>query len=180
MQDPIPIAAGIVSTVALLAFVWALRQPRNTRYVGPAADWWETLRSVLLPLLDRHMPGIKWAYTLHEREYVGYSRYPPEEMERILSDAGFHRMPLAAYKDLSDGTEETGSWAYRDGVLAADQLHVMLFPREGGTAIYAHSEPNALNPFRALKHYRPGDEYDPAKGAAELRHRLPSGVWDGR
>jgi len=68
IHDPIPIAAAVVSTVALLAFIWALRQPRNTRYLGPAADYWETLRSVLLPLLARRVPRIKWSYTLHERE----------------------------------------------------------------------------------------------------------------
>lgn len=177
MQDPIPIAAGIVSTVALLWFIWALRQPRNTRYVGPAADYWETLRSVALPLLDRHMPGVKWQYTLHNREYVGRIDAPPEQVETLLWEHGFTRMPLAAFKQLSDGTGESGSWAFRESLTAPEQLHVMLFADQDGTAVYAHMEANALSPFTALAHYR-GVGYDPQAGADMLRDKLPPGVWD--
>lgn len=177
MQDPIPIAAGIVSTVALLAYVWALRQPRNARYVGPLADWWETLRSVLLQLLSRRVPRVKWAYTLHEREYVGVIRKPPEEVEQLLWEHGARRNPLAAYKTLSDGTGEIGSWAFRESLFAENQLHVMLFPAREGTAIYGHMEYSSINPFTALKHYQ-GQGYDPEAGAKQLRQKLPPAVWD--
>jgi len=179
IHDPIPIAAAVVSTVALLAFIWALRQPRNTRYLGPAADYWETLRSVLLPLLARRVPRIKWSYTLHEREYVGRIDESPEEVEQLLWEHGFRRMPLAAYKTLSDGTGEVGSWAWRESLTADKQLHVMLFPDQDGTAVYAHAEFSAINPVVALKHYR-GVGYDPQAGAEQLRAKLPSGVWDDR
>lgn len=177
MQDPIPIATAVVSTVALLAFVWALRQPRSRRYLGPAADYWETLRSLLLPLLDRRVPRIKWAYTLHEREYVGRINAPPEEVEQLLWTHGAKRMPLAAFKTLSDGTTEVGSWAFRDSLTAEMQTHVILFPDQDGTAIYAHMEANALSPFDALAHYR-GIGYDPEQGEKALRLHLPPGVWD--
>jgi hypothetical protein len=177
IQDPIPIAAAVVSTVALLAFVWALRQPRSTRYVGPAADYWETLRSALLPLLARRVPDVLWSYTLHEREYVGGIDKPPEEVEQLLWDHGFTRMPLAALKRLSDGTVESGSWAWRESLTAQNQLHVMLFATRDGTAIYCHLEANALSPFNALDHYL-GRGYDPEAGAKQLRDKLPSGVWD--
>lgn len=176
MQQYIPIAAGIVSTIGLLWFVWAARQPRNTRYVGPAADWWETLRSILLPLLSQRVPRIKWAYTLHEREYVGVIDRPPEEVEQLLWEHGFTRNPLAAYKTLSDETGEVGSWAWRESLFADSQLHVMLFPAREGTAVYAHVEPNAQNPFTALDHYR-GVGYNPQEGAELCRNLLPDGVW---
>lgn len=179
IQDPLPIAAGIVSTAFLLWFVWALRQPKNSNYVGPAADWIEIVRGVLLPLLDRHTPGIKWAYTLHDRERVGYIDAPPEEVEQLLWEHGFRRMPLAAYKDLIDGREEVGSWAFRESLTAEEQLHVMLFAEGDGTAVYAHSEKSAINPFTAWDHYR-GIGYDIERGKAALKDKLPSGVWDAQ
>jgi hypothetical protein len=177
IQNLIPIAAALVSTAALLAFMWALRQPRNRRYVGPAADYWELVRRILLPLLARRVPAVKWSYELHGREYVGRINEPPEEVEQLLWDHGFTRMPLAAYKTLPDGSGEVGSWAFRESLTAEKQLHVMLFADGDGTAVYAHAEYSAINPLVALKHYR-GTGYNPDAGAEQLRAKLPPEVWD--
>jgi len=180
-----PIAASLVSLVALLAFAWAARGPRSRRWLGPTADGWEILRGVVLPPLDRllrrRLPGQHYAaYTLSLDEVIGVIDAPPEEVESMLWDAGFRRMPLAAYKTLPIpyyGREEAGSWAYRDGLLASRQTHVMLFAAgEGRTLVAAHQEANALHPLVAMEHYR-GVGYDVPAGEKEVRRRLDEGVW---
>lgn len=186
MLDTItPIAASLVSLAALLAFAWAARGPRSRRWLGPAADGWESLRGAVLPTLDRLLrrraPGQHYAaYTLSLDEIVGVIDAPPEEVEQLLWDAGFRRMPLAAYKTLPmpyAGRGEVGSWAYRDGLLASRQTHVMLFrAAEGRTMVAAHEEANALNPWTALEHYR-GRGYDVPAGERAVRERLDEGVW---
>lgn len=175
-----PIAAVVVSTVALVAFLWAVRRPRSARYLGPAADYWETLRRLLLPPLHAYAEryGHFTAQVVNERSYVGRIDSPPDQVEHLLWQHGFQRMPLASFKSLSDGTPEAGSWAYRESLTASEQLHVMLFSTREGTAVYCHREANALSPFTALAHYR-GVGYDPQAGANQLREKLPSGVWDG-
>jgi len=180
---PVEIAAPLVATVALLGMLWVVRQPRTRRLVGPAADWWETLRRTLLPLLDRlarrRLDGGHYAaYELGADEIVGLIDAPPEQVERVLWDAGFERMPLAALKHLHDGRTEVGSWAWRDSLLAREQVHVMLFRsvRDGETLVAAHREPNALNPWTALDHYR-GRGLDADAGEREVRRRLDGGVW---
>jgi hypothetical protein len=179
---PTAIAAPLVATVGLLAFLWALQQPRSRRWLGPAADGWEYARRGLLPLLDRFLDrqdGDHYAsYHLGEQELVGLLDAPPEQVEVMLYRAGFRRMPLAALKRLPDGRTEIGSWAYRDGLLASEQVHVMLFraEREGQTLVAAHREPNALNPATALAHYR-GRGLDAEAGERAVRERLDEGVW---
>lgn len=169
-----PIAAAVVSTVALLGFVWAARRPRTARYLGPAADWWETLRRVVLPRLHTYAEryGHFAAMVVNERAYVGRIDQPPERVEDLLWEHGFRRMPLASFKTLSDGTGEIGSWAFRESLTASEQLHVMLFPTREGTAVYAHMEANALSPFTALDHYR-GVGYNPEKGRERVKEILP-------
>ncbi len=180
--SPPQLAAPLVATTALLAMLWAARQPRSRRLLGPAADFWEFARRLVLPLLDRllrrRVPGQHYAaYTLSLDEVVGTIDATPEEVEQLLWDAGFRRMPLAALKDLPDGRVERGSWAYRDSLLASKQVHVMLFSAgEGQTLVAAHQETNALSPFRALEHYR-GIGYDVPAGEREVRRRLDEGVW---
>jgi len=182
---PVEIAAPLVATTALLLFARALRRPRTRRLLGPAADWWETIRGIVLPLLDRlarrRLPGQHYAaYTLSLDEVVGVIDAPPEEVEQILWERGARRMPLAALKRLPmpyAGSVEVGSWAWRDGLLADQQVHVMLFAAgEGRTLVAAHEEANALSPFRALDHYR-GRGYDVPAGEREVRRRLDEGVW---
>lgn len=176
------LAAPLVSLVALLLFARAVRGPRTQALLGPAADWWELLRRTLLPTLDRLLrrraPGQHYAaYTLSLDEVVGVVDAAPEEVERVLWEAGARRMPLAAFKTLPDGRREIGSWAFRDDLLATHQTHVMLFEAEAGTLVAAHREANALNPWRAVAHYR-GAEYDVVAGGREVRRRLDEGVWD--
>jgi len=177
-----PLAASLVATVVLLAFAWGARGPREQRWLGPAADGWEFARALMLPPLDRllrrRVPGQHYAaYTLSLDEVVGVIDAPPERVEEMLYDAGFRRMPLAAYKTLPEGRGEIGSWAYRDGLFTSRQTHVMLFAAgEGRTLVAAHQEANALSPFTALDHYR-GVDYDVPAGERAVRERLDEGVW---
>ena len=179
---PIQLAASFVSLAALLLFARALRGPRTQQWLGPAADWWELLRRRGLPLLDRlarrRLPGQHYAaYTLSLDEVVGTIDASPEEVEQLLWDSGAKRMPLAAYKTLPDGRTEVGSWAWRDGLLAPKQTHVMLFDGDNGrTLVAAHKEANALNPFTALDHYL-GRGYDVPAGERAVRERLDESVW---
>ena len=180
---PIEIAAPLVATAALLATLWALQQPRTRTLLGPAADGWEYGRRLVLPLLDRvarrRLDGGHYAsYELGERELVGLIDAPPERVESMLWKNGAKRMPLAALKTLPDGGVEVGSWAWRDGLLAREQTHIMLFRgvRDGETLVAAHREPNALNPATALAHYR-GRGLDADAGERDLRQRLDEGVW---
>ena len=152
------------------------------RLLGPAADGWEYSRRLVLPLLDRLLrqraPGQHYAaYTVSMDEVVGTIDATPEEVEQLLWDAGFRRMPLAALKTLPDGRTKVGSWAYRDSFLASKQTHVMLFATsEGQTLVAAHRETNALNPAVAMDHYR-GRGYDVPGGEREVHRRLNEGVW---
>jgi len=179
---PTQLAAPLVSLAALWAFAWAIRQPRSRRLLGPAADWWELVRRHGLPLVDRlarrRLDGSHYAaYELSLDEIVGVIDAPPEEVEQMLWESGAKRMPLAALKTLPDGRAEVGSWAWRDGLLAENQTHGMLFAAgEGQTLIAAHGEANALNPFTALDHYR-GVGLDADAGERAVRRRLDEGVW---
>ncbi|OTF01862.1 hypothetical protein [Halorubrum sp. SD683] len=105
---------------------------------------------------------------------------PPEEVEQILWESDARRMPLAALKRLPmpyAGLVERGSWAWRDGLLVDQQVHVMLFAAGGGqTLVAAHQEANALNPLVAMDHYR-GRGYDVPGGERAVRKRLDEGVW---
>lgn len=53
LQSHALVVASLVSLVALVLFVRALQGPRARRLLGPAADWRESLRRGLLPLVDR-------------------------------------------------------------------------------------------------------------------------------
>jgi len=77
---------------------------------------------------------------------------------------------------LPDGRTEAASWARRDALLARRQTHVILFEADDGVDIYAHEEPNALNPLTAWRHYR-GRGYDPAAGVATVREWLNTTEW---
>jgi len=182
-DTPTAIAAPLVATAALLATLWAARGPRSRHWLGPAADGWEYVRRGLLPLLDRLMrrssSGRHYAsYELTDRELVGLIDAPPEEVEQLLWDAGAVRQPLAALKTLPDGRKEVGSWAFRDGLLAETQTHVILFEGilEGETLVAAHQEASPINPWTALDHYR-GRGYDVEAGERAVRERLDEGVW---
>jgi len=65
------------------------------------------VRRGLLPLLDRFLRrldgGHYASYELDEGEIVGLIDAPPEQVERMLWEAGATRMPLAALKRLAGG-----------------------------------------------------------------------------
>jgi hypothetical protein len=178
-QQVYRLVAAIVATVALIAY---LRSPAWV--FGPQARFWNPLRRALVPVLDRlaadqlnEATGGKISYASYELDRAGFvARVETStvDLERALYDAGFTRMPLAALKTLPDGRIERASWARRAGLLAREQTHVMLFPTppgESGVDVYAHREPNAINPFRAWAHYK-GRGYDPAGGVEEIRQWL--------
>ena len=169
-------AAALVAFGALYAY---LRSPAWV--FGPQARFWNPLRRVLVPVLDRiadrHLDdrtdgAISYAqYELDNSEYVGRVEASVGEFERALYAEGFTRLPLAALKTLSDGRIERGSWARRDELLASRQHHIMLFnspPNESGIDVYSHTEPNALNPVEAWAHYT-GKRYDPQAGVDKTR-----------
>ena len=169
-------AAALVAFLALYAY---LRSP--SWVFGPQARFWNPLRRVLVPVLDavasRHLDdrtggAISYAqYELDNSEHVGRVEASVGEFERELYDGGFKRLPLAALKSLPDGRIERGSWARRDGLLAERQTHVMLFESpvvDSGVDVYAHEEPNAINPATAWKHYQ-GIGYSPSEGVETMR-----------
>jgi len=167
----IAIAAPLVAAVALIA--WYGYADDNVR--GPRASWWNGLRRLTLPLLDRlaceHTIGYA-KYELDDEEFVGTAKGSIGDVEAKLWMLGFERMPLSALKRLEDGRQERGSWAYREGPLATRQLHVMLFDSvDGGMDVYAHDEYNAFHPRYALKHYR-GVDLDAEAGAEQLKEMV--------
>lgn len=174
------LAAAAVATISLAAY---FRAP--AWLFGPDAKFWNPLRRLVVPLLDRlaknhgeelGLPDdLDYAsYELANSEFAAAVESSVDDVGEALSDVGYQRMPLSALKTLPDGRVERASWARRDGLLASTQTHVMLFePRPGSTAveIYAHVEPNALNPVRAWDHYR-GRGYDPEAAGDIVREWL--------
>jgi hypothetical protein len=178
-QQVYRLAAVIVATAALVAY---LRAPPWVW--GPRATFWNLARRALVPLLDQFVDehvdeatggAIDYAsYELHNSEFVGRVATSLGDLERELYADGFTRMPLAALKSLEDGRIERGSWARRESLLAREQTHVMLFdtpPGESGVDVYAHREPNAINPFTAWAHYK-ARGYDPAAGVEAVQQWL--------
>jgi hypothetical protein len=173
----------IVAAIAMAIVVYV----GTVRRLGPAADWVEVVRSVALPILDRVLDpvlgGVGAAYQITASERVGVLDATPEDVERLLWQAGCRRNVLSATKTLPDGRRQRGAWAYRRpaDVGAQMQVDIMLFEHPAGTAVYAHHEySSSLRPFRPsvlLKHYR-GAIYDPATGERILQQAiLPDARW---
>lgn len=119
-----------------------------------------------------------------DAEFVGTVAISEEEIERTLEAAGYTRNPLAALKTSPQGLESDGSWARRYGrirglgnwlrqlpipllgrmlqaagdITALRQVHITIYTvtRDGReyVHVYAHDEPNSLNPLTALAHYK--------------------------
>lgn len=171
--DPILVAWAIAAPV-VAAVAYAAVRRAGRRYFGPDDDWWENVRRDVLVPLNRFSTARGWgraAYTLSRDEYAGRTTADPERVEDVLSDAGFTRMPLAAFKHDPNGRAEVGSWAYRKRILSVRQVHVILFEYHGGTLVYAHREFNAYNPGVALAHYL-GIGYDPDAGKRAIRGKM--------
>ena len=173
-NNPIRYAAPVVAGTFLLITLYQAKKGRR----GPETEFWELVRGTAIPLLDKAGRALDIgyaAYTVGYYEYAGSLEESPEAAESLLYEHGFRRNPLSAYKTLSDGRKEQGSWVWRESLLATKQLHVMTFQRtNGGTDCYAHWEYSAINPTTALKHYR-GKDYSPKKGERMLEEKLPEG-----
>lgn len=165
------IAAPIVATFGVVV-LYGILQPTHR---GPTATYWNRGREALLPGLDRLARRLRLGYAAYEvnpREYAGRIDASVETTGELLAAHGFERMPLSAWKTLSDGRSEAASWARRDGLFADRQLHVMLFRTdEGATDCYVHDEFNAFHPRHATKHYH-GVDYDPQEGCRQFRELL--------
>jgi hypothetical protein len=165
------IAAPIVATFGVVVLYGVLRPPHR----GPEATFWNRGREALLPGLDRVARRLGMGYAAYEvdpQEFAGRIDAPVAAVGELLAANGFERMPLSAWKTLSDGRSEAASWALRDGLLANRQLHVMLFRTgEGTTDCYVHDEFNAFHPRHATKHYH-GVDYDPQEGCRQLEALL--------
>lgn len=173
ITDP-QVLAPVVSLIGLLFFIWAIRHPRTETILGPTADYWELIRRYGLPILGKRLPDtIYTTGNVSEAQFVVRTDLDPEQVEEYLWNSGAKRMPLAAYKSLPDGRESVGSWAYRDSLLADEQLHITLFEAEEGTGIYAHAEPSAINPLTAYRHFA-SDHVDAKGGVEQARKKLPS------
>jgi len=175
--------AVIVAAIAMAIVVYL----GTVRRLGPQADWVEVVRSVCLPILDRVLDpllgGVGAAYEITASERVGVLDADPEQVERLLWQAGCRRNVLSASKTLTDGRRQVGAWAYRRAadVGAQMQVDIMLFEHPAGTSVYAHHEySSSLRPFRPsvlIKHYR-GAIYDPEAGERILVESiLPEARW---
>lgn len=174
MVSALQIAAPLVAIIA----VWVLYVRLGRSHLGADDDWWEAIRRLVLPQLNRVARRNGWgyaAYTLTWGEYAGRVHLGEEAFEKNLEALGFERMPLAAFKFDPSGRPEAGSWAYRDSLFAERQLHVIIFNHGGGAIdIFAHDEYNAFNPATALQHYL-GVDYDPGAGVQQFIE-----MWSGR
>lgn len=174
------LAAAAVAVISLAAYIYA-----PAWLFGSNARFWNPLRRILVPALDHLLDtrgdelglpdDINYVeYELARSEYAARAETTVNDVGEALAEAGFRRMPLAALKSLPDGRVERASWARRDSLLASTQTHVMLFdapPGTPGVELYAHVEPNALNPLRAWAHYR-GRGYDTKVGGEIVREWL--------
>ncbi|MFC7175218.1 hypothetical protein ACFQL0_21160 [Haloplanus litoreus] len=175
------VAAGAVSIVVLVG---------TRRRLGPDADWVEVIRATALPMLDpaieRLLGGVGSAYEIAPAEYVGLLQASPEEVERMLWQAGCRRNVLSATKTTPDGRRQLGAWVYRNPADVGRQMQVdvLLFAGPNDTTLVAahHEYSSSLrwlteDPSVLVKHYA-GETHDPHAGAAILQRAiLPDARW---
>lgn len=164
--------------------------------MGHKHDFWETIRSVLLPKLGivaHHLNTItKKNYYVeadtHKERFVGRVEMGEEEFEKVLHDLGFERNPLAAWKHLETDADNYEEASFRKIGFEDEprkQLHVVLYdganvddsPDEY-TYVYAHFEYRwDTNP---IKHYR-GHEVESKRAVKRMKWMLDGqGIeWDG-
>lgn len=186
MDVPVPedlaiLIGGLVLTLAYLALGYYLGRDA----LGPDANWWGPLRRTLIPRLDRVLSerGMYAENRALDAEFVGFVPETPEAVEEYLYERGYLWNFAAGLKENPDGVVEYSSWARRqvrdprlrrafaslegvrfvglaveivEAVIATRQDHAFLFDVSGGTMVYAHEEPNAINPLMYVAHYRPG------------------------
>ncbi|MFB6140311.1 MAG: hypothetical protein ABEJ26_07730 [Halosimplex sp.] len=130
---------------------------RLRRAVGPTLD--RTVRSVVDETLH-----------IYPREYAATVRCEIQDLESLLSSAGFRWNPLSMYHYTEVGNRTDGSWVLRDSPLADRQLHAILI-RQGPERIdvYAHDEYSWLR--HPVAHAEEVD-LDREGGAARMREIL--------
>lgn len=177
-QDLI-LLGGFVLTLAYLAL--GLYLGRGA--LGPDANWWGPLRRTIVPKLDRFLAdkGMYAENSADENEFVGTAALDPEGVEAALYEQGYLWNFAAGLKTGPDGRTEYSSWARRqvqrpqlrrllgtleripalgvpievlESILARRQVHVTLFDGDDVTHVFAHEEPNAINPLLYAAHYR--------------------------
>lgn len=131
---------------------WLLAGIRRVEtLLGPSDDWVEQDRRWLYELADRVLRPLGRP-TIHEAtssDHVVLVDSSPDAVEDVLSENGYQRNLLSTrkYRTHHDGGRQ---WAVGSWVRELDderQHHVYLFPyHEGGTDVYAHSEPSVTDP----------------------------------
>lgn len=140
--------------------------------VGPQGRWWERLRRGASRGLGRVLDPRIGPRPITDGEYAGRLDASLDTVERRLWEDGFVRNPLSRLKR-RDGEPEAGSWVRRDSPLARRQLHLMLFPGDGGGVdVYAHEEPSSVNPLLGYVHLT-GATQNVAEGVRRARRVLP-------
>ena len=139
--------------------------------VGPRGRWWEPVRRAASRVLGAAFDRRAGPRPITEGEYTGTYPGDLDEFERLLWSEGFVRNPLSRLKT-RDGDPEVASWVARDSPLADRQLHLMLFPGDGGVDVYAHEELSSVNPLLGPAHFDGGDQRV-ALGVELARARLP-------
>lgn len=114
-------------------------------------------------------------------EYAATVRLEVDALERHLERHGAVKNPWAAAKTSPDGDRSAASWAVRrvrlpvlrtvlalagylpiagdvvrtlEAVLALRQVHLTIYDNHDGTCeVYAHEEPNSINPLTGYAHY---------------------------
>lgn len=106
-------AAPVVALVASYLLYGVL----GRRYLGADDDYWEQIRRRVLPVLDAigSAGGLYAEDRSHQRELAAIFPADSEKVEPQLERMGFHRNPLAAYKQAPGGQQSVGSWARRNG-----------------------------------------------------------------
>jgi hypothetical protein len=174
-------AGGLVLTLAYVALGYYLGRDA----LGPDANWWGPLRRTVVPKLDRFLAdkGMYAENSADEDEFVGTAARDPEGVEAALYEQGYLWNFAAGLKTGPNGRTEYSSWARRqvqrprlralldgleripalgvpieilESILAYRQVHVTLFDGDGVTHVFAHEEPNAINPMVYVAHYRGG------------------------
>ncbi|MFB6087551.1 MAG: hypothetical protein ABEJ85_03430 [Haloarculaceae archaeon] len=184
MKHPRRALVGALTGLGALAGLLVTYALPIRRNVGPEGRWWEALRRRFSRRLGAVLDERAGPRPIAPGEYAGRLDRSLADAETLLWAEGFVRNPLSRLKT-RDGDAELGSWAYRESPLARRQVHVMLFPVEGGdtnggddrsdtdaVAVYAHEEASSVNPFVGAAHFD-GAGQDVAAGVARARERLP-------
>lgn len=129
------------------------------------------MRRKVLPKIDSIgcKVGLKFKEEVPDNKILDTIEMNPNEVEELFKDIGLKREPIAVLKVRDDGRMSCGSWKFIPDNREM-QVHVTIFPSEGGTEVYTHYEyrwepwTTPMNFRRPQHHYYPQKEYDVEKG----------------